>query len=157
MGVGAGPTFSTSAESLVPSIAVRARTSPQNNPQPSTSDDDFEDVKEDIRSSSSDDDDNCDAANGDRSSSAASSGHPFDGMVFTSRKDITNAVHCEALRHNKQVSCTASFSGNKKKVYKCVALSWLRQAPKLVFSNGRQTIEDKTKDTREIEIITKKQ
>ena len=48
------------------SIAVQAATSTEKDPQPLTSDDDFEEVKEDIRSSSFDD--NCDASNDDQSS-----------------------------------------------------------------------------------------
>ena len=90
------------------SIAVQAATSTEKDAQRITSDDDFEEVKEDIRSSSFDD--NCDASNDDQSSVI-----PFEGMLFTSWKDITNAVHSEALSHNKQVSCTASLSGSKKK------------------------------------------
>ena len=69
------------------SIAVQAATSTEKDAQPLTSDDDFEEVKED----------NCDASNYDQSSVI-----PFDGMLFTSWKDITNAVHSEALSHNKQ-------------------------------------------------------
>ena len=95
------------------SIAVQAATSTEKDPQPLTFDDDFEEVKEDIRSSSFND--NSDASHDDQSSVI-----PFDGMLFTSWKDITNAVHSEALSQNKQVSCTASLSGSKKKVYKCV-------------------------------------
>ncbi len=95
------------------SIAVQAATSTEKDAQPLTFDDGFEEVKEDMRSSSFDD--NCDAWNDDQSSVI-----PFDGMLFTSWKDITNAVHSEALSHNKQVSSTASLSGSRKKVYKCV-------------------------------------
>ena len=48
---------------------------------------------------------------------------PLAGLVFTSWKDVTNAVQCVALQMNKQVSCTAFLSGRWKKVYKCV--HWL--------------------------------
>ena len=49
--------------------------------------------------------------------------HPFIGLIFTSWKEVTNAVQCAALKENKQVSCTAALSGSQKKVYKCV--HWL--------------------------------
>ena len=45
------------------------------------------------------------------------------GLMFTSWKDVTNAVQCTALQMNKQVSCTAFLSGRWEKVYKCV--HWL--------------------------------
>jgi hypothetical protein len=50
-----------------------------------------------------------------RPSSAGLDRNPFAGEVFSSWKDITDAVHREALNDNKQVSCTASLSGSKKK------------------------------------------
>ncbi len=37
-------------------------------------------------------------------------GHPFAARVFTSWKEVTNAVQCAALKVNKQVSCTAGLS-----------------------------------------------
>jgi hypothetical protein len=52
-----------------------------------------------------------------------STGHSFAGLMFTSWKEVTNAVQCAALQENKQVSCTSALSGRHKKVYKCV--HWL--------------------------------
>jgi hypothetical protein len=43
--------------------------------------------------------------------------------VFSSWKEITNAVQSAALQDNKQVSYTSALSGRHKKVYKCV--HWL--------------------------------
>jgi hypothetical protein len=93
--------------------------------EPSTPEDDDElgDLKCEIGSSSSDDDFAAAEGNLPPSSSAGSDRKPLTEGVFSSWKDITNAVHREALRDNKQVSCTASLSGIKKKVYKCV--HWL--------------------------------
>ena len=107
----------------VPSRVVLASTSALTLAEPASSDDDdeFGDFKSENGSSSSDDE--FAAVKGDLPSSAGPDRNPFAGEVFSSWKDITNAVHREALRDNKQVSCTASLSGSKKKVYKCV--HWL--------------------------------
>jgi hypothetical protein len=73
-----------------------------------------EDLKKDISSSSEDE---------EKMDFHEPTGHPFVGLVFSSWKEITNAVHNAALKDNKQVSCTAALSGRHKKVYKCV--HWL--------------------------------
>ena len=123
--MGVGATSATSADALVTSLAVQATTSPQNDPQPSASDDEFEDVKGDNRLSSSDDD--YDALKSDRTTFDAATDFPFAGQLFMSWKEITNAVHCEALRNNKQVSCTTSLSGRKKRFIN-VCTGWVAKS-----------------------------